>query len=136
MSSCWQIHPHTEVGVIPDEVLNEFCCERGSTFLSAAKLMQQFGTLSLEEGVQFTVKRLNILQPAGSTNGSHTAKCATFKSCPLVWDTGASFGLTSFRRDFLDYDEYKITVHDIVHTNTVIGIGTMLHKFKCDGHCC
>ena len=134
LADCTLFHPHTEVGVIPDEVLNEFCCECGTTFLSAAKLMQQFGTLSLEEGVQDTINCLNMLQAASSTNASHTAKHTTFKNCPLVWDTGASFGLTPFRGDFLDYVEYKITVHDIVRTNTVIGIGTMLHKFKLDGH--
>ena len=55
LANCTLFHPHTEVGVIPDELLNKFCCERGATFLSAAKLMQQFGTLSLEEGVQSTV---------------------------------------------------------------------------------
>ena len=134
LANCTLFHPHTEVGVIPDEVLNEFCCEHGSTFLSAAKLMQQFGTLSLEEGVQSTVKCLNMIQAAGSTNGSHTAKRATFKNCPLVWDTGASFGLTPFRGDFLDYVECKITVRNIAHANTVIGIGTTLHKFNLDGH--
>ena len=92
LADCTLFHPHTEVGVIPDKLLNEFCCEHGATFLSAEKLMQQFGTLSLGGGVQFTIKHLKILQAAGSTSGSHTAKCATFKNCPLVWDTGASFG--------------------------------------------
>ena len=122
------------MGVIPDVLLHEFCCERGATFLSAAKLMQQFGTLSLEEGVQPTVKHLNILQAAGSTNGSHTAKRVAFKKIPLVWDTGASFGLTPFRGDFLDYVECEIAVHDIACANTVTGIGTTLHKFNLDGH--
>jgi hypothetical protein len=96
--------------------------------------MQQFGTLSLEEGAQSTVKRLNILQSTGSTNGSHTVKCAMFKNCRLVWDTGASFGLTPFRGDFLDYVECEITLCDIARANTVIRIGTMLHKFNLDGH--
>jgi hypothetical protein len=61
-------------------------------------------------------------------------KRATFKDCPLVWDTGASFGLTPFRGDFLDYVECNITVKGIARTNTVIGIGTTLHKFKIDGN--
>jgi hypothetical protein len=50
----------------------------------------------------------------------------------LVWETGASFGLTPFRGDFLDYVECKITVRDISKEN-VIGVGTTLHKFKIDG---
>ena len=60
-------------------------------------------------------------------------KRQTFKSCPLVWDTGALFGLTPFRQEFIDYTECSIPVNDIVRTNTVIGIGTTLHKFKVDG---
>ena len=56
-----------------------------------------------------------------------------FKSCPLVWDTGALFGLTPFCQDFIDYTECSIPVNDIARTNTVIGIGTTLHKFKVDG---
>ncbi len=132
MTECTPFLPHVNVGVVPDEVLDEFCCDRGATFLSAPRLMQQFGTLSLEEGAQPTINRLNLLQ-AGNRN-AHAVKRATFKDCPLVWDTGASFGLTPFRGDFLDYVECNITVKDIARTNTVIGIGTTLHKFKIDGN--
>ena len=60
-------------------------------------------------------------------------KRQTFKSYPLVWDTGALFGLTPFCQDFIDYTECSIPVNDIARTNTVIGIGTTLHKFKADG---
>ncbi len=60
-------------------------------------------------------------------------KRQTFKSYPLVWDTGALFGLTPFCQDFIDYTECSIPVNDIARTNTVIGIGTTLHKFKVDG---
>jgi len=102
--------------------------------LSATKLTNQFGTLSLEEGVQSTVQCLNMLHVPSTSNASHTANRATFNNCPLVWDTGASFGLTPFRGDFLDYVECKITVHDLACVNNVIGIGTMLHKFKFNGH--
>ena len=38
LADCTSFHPHTEVDVIPDELLNEFCCEHGATFLSAVKL--------------------------------------------------------------------------------------------------
>ena len=60
-------------------------------------------------------------------------KRQTFKSYPLVWDTGALFGLTPFCQDFIDYTECSIPINDIARTNTVIGIGTTLHKFKVDG---
>ena len=43
------------------------------------------------------------------------------------------FCLTPFCQDFIDYTECSIPVNDIARTNTVIGIGTTLHKFKVDG---
>ena len=57
-------------------------------------------------------------------------KQQTFKGCPLVWDTGASFGLTPFHQDFINYTKCSIAVNDIARTNTIIGIMTTLHKFK------
>ena len=48
---------------------------------------------------------------------------------PLVWDTGASYGLTPFRSDFIYYVECDILVKDATKVNMVIGIGTNLHKF-------
>ena len=57
-----------------------------------------------------------------------------FDNCPLIYDTGASFGLTPFRADFIDYVSCNIKVRDISKVNTVIGIGTTLHHFKtCTG---
>ena len=47
----------------------------------------------------------------------------------LVWDTGASYGLTPFMSDFIDYVEFYIPVKDVTKVNRVIGIGTTLHKF-------
>ena len=51
------------------------------------------------------------------------------KTLILIWDTGASAGLTPFRSDFIDYVECEIDVRDITKVNKVIGIGTTLHKF-------
>ncbi len=51
------------------------------------------------------------------------------KTLILIWDTGASAGLTPFWSDFIDYVECKIDVHDITRVNKVVGIGTTLHKF-------
>jgi len=47
----------------------------------------------------------------------------------LIWDTGASYGLTQFRSDFIDYVNFEILVRDITKVKTVEGIGTTLHKF-------
>ena len=51
------------------------------------------------------------------------ASKVTAENCPLIWDTGASFVLTPFRQDFIEYVECKIQVKDISKTNTVVGIG-------------
>ena len=47
----------------------------------------------------------------------------------LIWDTGTSYGLTPFRSDFIDYVKCEIPVRDVTKVNTVVGIGTTLHKF-------
>jgi hypothetical protein len=47
----------------------------------------------------------------------------------LVWDTGASNGLTPFCSDFIDYPPLDgITEKDIARTNSVLGIGTIMWK--------
>jgi hypothetical protein len=51
------------------------------------------------------------------------------KTLILIWDTGASTGLTPFWSDFIDYVECEIDVPDITKVNKVVGIGTTLHKF-------
>ncbi len=51
------------------------------------------------------------------------------KSLILIWDTGASFGLTPFRSDFIDYVKCELPVRDVTKVNTAVGIGTTLHKF-------
>ena len=48
----------------------------------------------------------------------------------LIWDSGASFGLTPFLSDFIDYVEADIPVNDVTKINWVVGIGTTLHKFQ------
>ncbi len=51
------------------------------------------------------------------------------KTLILIWDTGASAGLTPFWSDFIDYVDCEIDVRDITKVNKVVGIGTTLHKF-------
>ena len=54
------------------------------------------------------------------------------KSLILIWDTGASFGITPFRSDFIDYVKADIAVKDVTKIIKVIGIGTTLHRLKND----
>jgi hypothetical protein len=65
------------------------------------------------------------------------------KTLTLIWDTGASSGLTPFWSDFNDYVECKIDVCNITKVNKVVGIlaqcctnlwTTMIIMFTC--HVC
>ena len=48
----------------------------------------------------------------------------------LVWDTGALYVLTPFRRsDFIDYVKYDILFNDVTKVNRVIRIVTTIHRF-------
>ncbi len=51
------------------------------------------------------------------------------KSLMLIWDMGASFSLTPFQSDFIDYVARTLPVWDVTKVNKVMGIGTTLHKF-------
>ncbi len=46
------------------------------------------------------------------------------KTLILIWDTGASAGLTPFRSDFIDYVKCEIDVRAITKVKKVVGIGT------------
>ena len=52
-------------------------------------------------------------------------------STPLVWNTGASLGLTPYLADFFDYVEVNNLVKDVAK-NYVVGIGTVINKFQND----
>ena len=52
------------------------------------------------------------------------------KDLILIWYTGASFGITPFQSDCIDYVEDGIPVKNVTNINRVIGIGTTLHKFQ------
>ena len=47
----------------------------------------------------------------------------------LIWDTGSSFGFVPFKNYFIDYVKRNTPVKDVTKVNTVIGIGTTIHKF-------
>ena len=47
----------------------------------------------------------------------------------IIWDTGESFGLKQFKINFIDYLKCIVTVKEVAKFNTVIGIGTAIHKF-------
>ncbi len=81
--------PHVDHGCILEKVLDDFVCNRGCAFLAAPQLMERFGTIPLEDVAQQTVSCLNMCQVLLDMDQGVLPECQTFKSCPLVWDTGA-----------------------------------------------
>ena len=56
---------------------------------------------------------------------------------PVVFDSGASFGLTPFIEDFITYEKARIEVKGIGSQNTVVGYGTVLYRCTAtDGSSC
>jgi hypothetical protein len=53
-----------------------------------------------------------------------------FKHTPLIWDTGATHGLTPSLKDFIHYYLCVIPVRYISKVDRVIGIVTVMHKFR------
>ena len=123
----------TRNGIVLDSDLTAFCSEKGDAFLKLPRLMKRLNSNDHAVKLEKLMKRLQLCRLALEMDHQRPNKKATFKDCMLVWDTGASFGLSPFRADFIDYVECHIPVKDISKTNYVVGIGTTLHKFMVDG---
>ena len=59
----------------------------------------------------------------GSSTSQYT--CTTV----IIWDTGVSFVLTTFKINFIDYLKYNTPVKDVIKVDTSIGIGKTIHFF-------
>ena len=81
------------------------------------------------EDAERTVLRGNLMATHLKTyemNGG--ASKPSFEDMPLIWDTGASSGLTPFKADFLTYEECDIPIKDVSQTNRVIGMGLAMYR--------
>ncbi len=66
--------------------------------------------------------------PTTARRKKSDAFLARYRDTPCVVDTGASYGLTPFKEDFLTYEECDITVKAVANDNKVIGMGIVLYK--------
>ena len=93
--------------------------------------MSKFKEMDHIQNVKKLCQRLEILRYRSLENRSCNAfETKNPKSLILIWGTGASFGLTPFWSDFIDYVEANMAVKYVTKINKVIGIGKTLHKFK------
>jgi hypothetical protein len=115
-------------------VLTKFVEDRADTFLAATRLTSRLESADRATAAEEVVQRANVFSSTYQTKDVEGKKWRyTYKTCPLVWDTGASAGLTPFWCDFIDSMKCQILVNDIARTNMVTGIGTTLHKFWMNG---
>jgi hypothetical protein len=124
-SVCW---PYVGLST---PTLDGFC--KGKDFLQLFCLLTAYCTMDHEKNLQLCVVRINMNH--GFYGGTYESHCPQMddpvgpKTIMLIWDTDASFGLTPFWSDFIDYVKWKIPVWVVTKINKVIGIRTTLHKF-------
>ena len=76
------------------------------------------------------VESLNTYFFQAAEMSTASPKKESYSTMPLIFDTGASIGLTPFRSDFIDYMELdNVSVKDIARNNKVLGVGTVMWKF-------
>ena len=101
---------------------------------SSTERISDWDDMTLEDHrvrAQQTVNRANMfLTQCKALQNLNKFDDMLFTKIPCVWDTGASFGLTPFRDDFIEYHEVEIPVEDITKVNTVIGLGRVMWKFR------
>ena len=110
--------------------LNDFC-SHDHDFLALPRLINSFSDIGFHESnIKSCLSRAAVLR---GMYDLHHASCAIDpKTLVLIWDTGASAGLTPFRSDFIDYVEVDFEIRDVTKVNKVVGIGTTLHRFVDD----
>ena len=73
---------------------------------------------------------VRLSEMAQRVKEANIATRPTFRDMAVIWDTGASIGLTPFRADFIDYQPLEgVEVKDIARANAVLGVGTVMWKF-------
>ena len=112
---------------LPTYLLDAFC--NHGDFCSLLRLLQNLDSHQSPSTISSAIQRLNLFR--SSTDFHRILECTlhTPDDTLLVYDLGASAGLTPFKSDFFDYVKCSIPVRDISKVNEVIGIGTTIHKF-------
>ncbi len=112
---------------IKSSTINKFCYDNHD-FLALSRLVNSFSDREFHaKNNKSCLSRAAVL--CGMYDVHHAGCTKDPKTMVLIWDTGASAGLTPFRSDFIDYVEVDFEIRDVTKANKVAGIGTTLHKF-------
>ena len=108
-------------------MLDSFC-SYDCDFMALPWLVNSFSNREFhEKNIKSCLPRAAVLR--GIFDVHHAGCKRDPKTMVLIWDTGASAGLTTFRSDFIDYVEVDFKIQDVTKANKVAGIGTTLHRF-------
>ncbi len=112
---------------LPTYLLDAFC--NHWDFCSLQRFLQPLDLHQSPSTISSAIQHLNLFR--SSTNFHRILECTshTLDDTLLVYDLGASAGLTPFKSAFFDYVKCSIPVQDISKINEVIGIGSIIHKF-------
>lgn len=108
-------------GAIDEQFLDGFCQDKD--FAATGRLLLKFQSLNALQKFVFKADHAANAEKIAGMIGSALEVTKVLKSgvhyetTPLIWDTGASFGLTPFRSDFIDYVEADIPVKDVTKVN-------------------
>ena len=112
---------------LPTYLLDVFCTHWD--FCSLPRLLQHLDSHQSSSTISSAIQHLNLFQSSPNFHCILECTSHTPDDTLLVYDLGASAGLTLFKSDFFDYVKCSIPVQDISKVNEVIGIGTTIHKF-------
>ena len=108
----------TPCNCISEKNLNAFCSS--SNFLAVIRHLKRDESENHVGRAQLAVNRMNACRDAlrispraslfvlEAQTGPGITPSAKFEDCPVVWVTGASYGLTPFRSDCIDYETVDI----------------------------
>jgi hypothetical protein len=115
---------------IKSSTLNKFC-SGNHDFLALPWLVNSFSNSKFhEKNIKSCLSRAAVLR--GMFHVHHAGCTKDPKTMVLIWDTGASAGLTPFHSDFFDYVEVDFEIRDVTKANKVTVTGTTLHRFVVD----
>ena len=108
---------HFSLPKLSDETINKFCNDENRDFLQLLSTLKCFDNSDLVGTAQQSVSHQNTVRSMLESSPNKNIP-ASFSEIVLAWDPGASYGLTPFQSDFVDYVECNIPVKDVTKVNT------------------
>ena len=106
---------------LEQSTLDRFC-SYDHDFLALPRLINSFSNKeSHEKNIKSCLSCAAVLR--GLFDLHHAGSNIYPKTMVLIWDMGASAGLTPFHSDFIDYAEVDFKIRDVTKVNKVVSIG-------------